>query len=83
MNVVRVVSITTDGGKGLRAGTIDFEGFIATKFLPRTRYFNLKWDYYLKVRSQFVEDFMSILGKVRNRELSLVEFYRQEIYGCC
>lgn len=58
MIAVRVLSEIIDGGKRLRAGTIGFEGFIATKLPYRTKSFTLMWHYYLKVRNQFMEDVM-------------------------
>lgn len=64
MVVVGVMSQINDDGKGLREGKIDFEGIIANKLPPRAIFFNLMWHYYLKVRDQFMEDFMAILGKV-------------------
>lgn len=68
--VVGVMSQINDDGKGLREGQIDFQGIIANKLPPRSMFFNLMWHYYLKVRDQFMEDFMAILGKVRCGELN-------------
>ncbi|KAJ5008785.1 hypothetical protein K4K57_009930 [Colletotrichum sp. SAR 10_99] len=67
--VVGVMAEIADGGKGLRSGKIDFPKVVAG-LPPRTSFFNLMGDYYLKVKDMFWEDFEAILNKVRIGKLN-------------